>query len=60
MIPEYEKLAKESEGKPYVIAKVDATVATDTGKANGVQGFPSLKLVVNGQPIDYDKGRNAK
>lgn len=58
MAPDYEKLATYSEGKEYVIAEVDATVSPNVSQEVGVEGYPTLKFVVNGHPVDYDGGRD--
>eukprot|EP01022_Parablepharisma_sp_SALTPOND_P024442 TRINITY_DN5409_c5_g1_i1.p1 TRINITY_DN5409_c5_g1~~TRINITY_DN5409_c5_g1_i1.p1 ORF type:complete len:505 (+),score=83.00 TRINITY_DN5409_c5_g1_i1:527-2041(+) len=61
MAPEYEKAAKRAkdEGKPYVIAELDCTVHTKTSSKYGIQGFPTVKLFVDGTPIDYEGERKA-
>ena len=64
MIPAYTELAqhyKGVEGDEHVaIAKVDATVHNELATKFGVQGFPTLKLFVNGEPIDYSSGSRDK
>ena len=64
MIPAYTELAqhyKGVEGDEHVaIAKVDATVHNELATKFGVQGFPTLKLFVNGEPIDYSSGARDK
>jgi len=64
MIPAYTELAqyyKTVEGDEHVaIAKVDATVHNELATKYGVQGFPTLKLFVNGEPIDYSSGARDK
>lgn len=59
MAPAYSKVAKrmkaEKNGVP--IAKVDATVDNELGSKYGVKGFPTLKLFINGEPIDFQGGR---
>lgn len=57
MAPDYAKLGDVSVGKEYVIAKVDATEASKTATQVGVQGYPTLKFVVNGKPLDYNGQR---
>ena len=57
MAPDYIKLGAASEGKEYVIAEVDATGATKTAEAVGISGYPSLKFIVNGKPLDYNGQR---
>mgnify|MGYP002041465976 CR=1 FL=1 len=59
MIPAYSKLAQrmKAETEGVAIGKVDATVENDIGSKYGVQGFPTLKLFINGEPVDYAGGR---
>jgi protein disulfide-isomerase A1 len=42
-----------------VIAEVDATVAENVSSQLGVQGYPSLKFIVEGNVIDYAGDRSA-
>ena len=60
--PEYEKAAKmiKEQGKPYVLANLDATVHKKAAEAHKIQGFPTVKLFLNGHPIDYDGERKAE
>jgi len=55
MAPAYSSLAKRvhEEEAGVKIAKLDATVHKDAASAHGVQGFPTLKFFVSGNPIDY-------
>ena len=59
MAPAYSKLAErmKSEKEGIVIAKVDATVESDLASRFGIQGFPTLKFFINGEPVDYQGGR---
>lgn len=59
MAPAYSKLAQrmKAETDGVAIGKVDATVENDLGSKYGVQGFPTLKLFINGEPVDYAGGR---
>jgi len=57
MVPDYIKLAEAAQGKDYVVAEVDATVAEKTASDVGVHGYPTIKLIVSGNPIDYDGSR---
>lgn len=41
-----------------MLAKVDATEEKGLASRFGVQGFPTLKWLVNGQPQDYTGGRD--
>lgn len=59
MAPAYSKLAKrtklEENGVP--IAKVDATIEGELAERFGVKGFPTLKLFIDGEPVDYSGAR---
>lgn len=59
MAPAYSKLAErmKAETDGVAIGKVDSTVENDLGTKYGVQGFPTLKLFINGEPVDYAGGR---
>jgi protein disulfide-isomerase A1 len=59
LAPEYEKAATELKGKAMV-AKVDATANEQTAQAEGIQGFPTIKLFVAGKPFDYRGGRTSQ
>lgn len=60
--PEYEKAAKmaKEQGKPYVIAELDATVHKKAAEREGIQGFPTVKLYLSGKAIDYNGDRTAE
>ena len=55
MAPEYSKLAESMHKKedPIPIAKVDATIEKELAEKYEVSGFPSLKLFINGESVDY-------
>lgn len=55
LAPEYAKaaLTLKSMDPAVPLAKVDATEHKDLGSRYGVQGFPTLKWFVNGEPSDY-------
>ena len=59
MAPDYSKLAErmktEEDGVP--IAKVDATVEKELAEKFQIQGFPTLKMFINGEPVDYNGER---
>ena len=59
--PEYEKAAEEAknQGKPYILAELDATVHKNAAEKEGIEGFPTIKLFINGVPINYDGERTA-
>lgn len=58
MIPDYEKLAEEAKTKEYVVAKVDATEAKKVAEDVGIDGYPTIKLIVKGYAIDYNGERS--
>jgi len=54
--PTYEKIAQAlKEGDPPVpVAKVDATKATGIASRFDVSGYPTIKVLKNGEAVDYD------
>ncbi len=60
--PEYEKAAKmvKEQNKDYILAELDATVHTKAAGKYGIQGFPTIKLIVNGAVMDYSGERKAE
>jgi len=59
MKPDFDKLSKEySESARVVIADVDCTVHQDLCGEHGVQGYPTIKYYMGGEPEDYDGGRS--
>ncbi|KAK5850205.1 hypothetical protein PBY51_014473 [Eleginops maclovinus] len=59
---EYEKIAqtlKESD-PPIPVAKVDATVANDIASKFEVSGFPTFKIMKNGEALNYEGERTEK
>ena len=61
LAPEYEKMAKDvkEKKKNFIIAKLDATANPKAASKFGVRGYPTLKLFINGSPLDYDGDRKA-
>ncbi|XP_051466257.1 protein disulfide-isomerase A4 isoform X3 [Apus apus] len=57
--PEYEKIAKtlKENDPPIPVAKVDATAATSLASRFDVSGYPTIKILKKGQPVDYDGSR---
>lgn len=55
MAPDYAKLAKRvhGESEELFVAKLDATEHKTMASEYSIQGFPTLKFFINGQPIDY-------
>ena len=59
--PEYNKQQEQlKEAKVTIpLQKVDATVESELQSKNGVQGYPTLKYFVGGEPSEYDGPREA-
>ncbi|XP_062481333.1 protein disulfide-isomerase A4 isoform X2 [Pezoporus occidentalis] len=57
--PEYEKIAKtlKENDPPIPVAKIDATAATSLASRFDVSGYPTIKILKKGQPVDYDGSR---
>ena len=55
--PEYEKAATVLRKEKLYLAKVDATVEKKLAEKFEIQGFPTVKLFVKGEPIEYTGGR---
>ena len=55
--PEYEKAAAVLRKENLYLAKVDATVEKKLAEKFEIQGFPTVKLFIKGQPIEYTGGR---
>ncbi|XP_068565889.1 protein disulfide-isomerase A4 [Cebidichthys violaceus] len=57
--PEYEKIAQtlKENDPPIPVAKVDATVASEIASRFEVSGYPTIKIMKNGKPVDYDGAR---
>ncbi|KAM4028050.1 protein disulfide-isomerase A4 isoform 1-T1 [Anomaloglossus baeobatrachus] len=60
--PEYEKIAETlKKNDPAIpVAKVDATEATKLANKYDINGYPTIKILKKGQPIDYDGLRTEK
>eukprot|EP00958_Prasinococcus_capsulatus_P012568 scaffold1261_cov377-Prasinococcus_capsulatus_cf.AAC.5 len=61
LAPEYSAAAgvlKEG-GHDVTLAKIDATVESDLAKRFEIQGFPTLKWIVDGEASDYGGPRDA-
>lgn len=42
---------------PIPVAKIDATAATSLASRFDVSGYPTIKILKKGQPVDYDGSR---
>jgi protein disulfide-isomerase A1 len=61
LTPEYAKAAeilRELE-PPFYLAKVDATTSAELAQRFSIEGFPTIKLFLNGVWKDYDGGRTS-
>lgn len=60
--PEYEKIAQtlKENDPPVPVAKVDATVASELASRFEVSGYPTIKILKKGEPVDYDGDRTEK
>lgn len=45
---------------PIPVAKVDATSSSGLGSRFDVSGYPTIKIIKNGEPVDYDGERTEK
>lgn len=59
LAPHYEEAATALKEKDIKLAKVDCVDQADLCQANGVQGYPTLKVFKNGTPEDYTGPRKA-
>ncbi|KAJ8086679.1 protein disulfide-isomerase precursor [Marasmius tenuissimus] len=59
LAPHYEEAATTLKEKGIKLAKVDCVDQPDLCQANGVQGYPTLKVFRNGTPTDYTGPRKA-
>ncbi|CAJ1082322.1 LOW QUALITY PROTEIN: protein disulfide-isomerase A4 [Xyrichtys novacula] len=61
-VPEYEKIAQalKENDPPVPVAKVDATEANELATRFEVSGYPTIKILKKGEPIDYDGERTEK
>ena len=59
LAPHYARAATllKTRENPIPLAKVDATAETKLAEKYEVQGYPTLKFFINGEPIDYTGGR---
>ncbi|MBI2426338.1 MAG: thioredoxin [Candidatus Kerfeldbacteria bacterium] len=54
--PVLEEVAKEYEGKPVKIAKLNVDENSATAQKYGIQSIPSLLIFKGGQPVDQSLG----
>jgi len=62
LAPEYEKVATlaKQQNLPYIIAEVDATIHRVTSDNQEIKGFPTMRLFINSEVVEYDGERNAE
>eukprot|EP00829_Urostomides_striatus_P013516 TRINITY_DN3760_c0_g1_i3.p1 TRINITY_DN3760_c0_g1~~TRINITY_DN3760_c0_g1_i3.p1 ORF type:complete len:476 (-),score=149.57 TRINITY_DN3760_c0_g1_i3:18-1445(-) len=62
LAPEYEKAAEMAikNNKTFILGELDATVQKQTAEKYGVSGYPTLKLFIEGNIIDFDGERTAE
>lgn len=60
--PEYEKIAQtlKENDPPIPVAKVDATKASALSSKFEVSGYPTIKILKKGEPLDYDGDRSER
>ncbi|KAG7488630.1 hypothetical protein MATL_G00036180 [Megalops atlanticus] len=58
--PIYEKIAQmlKENDPPIPVAKVDATKESALGSRFEVSGYPTIKILKRGEPVDYDGDRS--
>ena len=60
MVPEYQKLAQLTQDNDVIIGKVNAEEEKTLAEKFKVEGFPTIKLFVEGNAIDYKDTRTAQ
>jgi protein disulfide-isomerase A1 len=62
LAPEYEQAASlaKQQKLPYMIAELDATIHRITSDKQEIQGFPTIKLFINSEVVEYLGERNAE
>ncbi|XP_035268296.1 protein disulfide-isomerase A4-like [Anguilla anguilla] len=57
--PVYEKIAQtlKDNDPPIPVAKIDATKSSELGSRFDVSGYPTIKILKKGEPVDYDGSR---
>lgn len=59
LAPHYEEAATTLKENNIKLAKVDCVDQAELCQAHGVQGYPTLKVFRNGEPVDYTGPRKA-
>jgi len=62
LAPQYEAAANRLRllPEPIYLAKVDATKNAELSKKYEIEGFPTIKYFKNGEPTEYNGGRDSK
>lgn len=60
MSPIVEELAKEMEGKPVKVAKMNVDESADIAPKYGIMSIPTLMIFKGGEPVDQMVGVTAK
>ena len=55
--PEYEKAAATLRKENLYLAKVDATTEKQLAEKYNIEGFPTVKLLIKGEEVEYTGGR---
>jgi protein disulfide-isomerase A1 len=59
LAPDYEIVASFFHDSDVKVAKIDASTHSQSAGTYEVRGFPTLKLFINGQAIDYEGDRSS-
>ena len=62
LAPEYSRAAEKLKKNepPVLLGKVDCTKESGLANRFNIQGYPTLKLFKDGEPLDYDGERDEK
>ncbi|ELT95474.1 hypothetical protein CAPTEDRAFT_151610 [Capitella teleta] len=61
LAPQWETFASEvTTDDKYSVAKVDCTVSKEVCQKQGIRGYPTLVMFINGEPNKYEGQRNVK
>lgn len=55
---EYERTATALKEMGVPVARIDGSTETDVSEAEGIQGFPTIKVYVDGESVMYDGPRS--
>ena len=57
-MPEYERTATALKERGVPVARIDGSTETDVSEAEAIQGFPTIKVYVDGESVVYDGPRS--